>query len=602
MNETSNEAGAGPSRDDGNPIPVQLRNWRFVTVRKNSKAALEKDNFTENNYARDDPKLLNHLANGGNVGLACGPLQVVVDIDPDGIDLKLDEQLDALGPTFIAGTPGVGKRCPGKHYAFVVDKPLSILMLGEKGSIGHVKAGADGRLGSYVVCAPSTIDGHPYKVLAANEVAHITRDQLLDVVGEYVQVPKEVKRTGGHYDLTSMSWNATASHYGFHSPGRIPHPKHGSDTKTNFNILDDHAICSRHTKRYDPIYLVAVMEDVINCGDQLEGDAFKDACAKAVERGLMDEPVYRGRPVSTTPLSGAMVMEVSRSDGRWITSVRDGGDLLVVHGSKTAPWLSDKIMAAIVNKIADATQMNIKSIRPLVSKALASASEKVKEPSGEDLVKKVLEATEGFFIITGSTPSYQVKLGGRLFDLSIAQMNGPPGVLANLWLSAFPTDRITPNGSVWSQVRDAWLTEMAAEREPEDVTDDEVKLEMLAKDLRMKLRAHLYDTPKALALDVGAYVSEDKEVVWVPSAIVGDWKERNGGKWSMSDLSKKCQEADLTVGVTKPHRAFDKLVRAWPFSRVELGFPDGITLRELEADGAVEDDPDEDEEGDEDEE
>lgn len=49
------------------PKQLQKEEFRFVLLGKNSKLPIEEDWQNTNNYRYDDPKLLNHLANGGNM-------------------------------------------------------------------------------------------------------------------------------------------------------------------------------------------------------------------------------------------------------------------------------------------------------------------------------------------------------------------------------------------------------------------------------------------------------------------------------------------------------------------------------------------------------
>lgn len=89
-------------------IPKQLQQpgFRFCLIKRGEKRPFEKNWQNLNNYAYDDPKLLEHLEHGGNYGICCGHGNVVViDID----DPTIAEELVAVLPqTFSVRTGGGG--------------------------------------------------------------------------------------------------------------------------------------------------------------------------------------------------------------------------------------------------------------------------------------------------------------------------------------------------------------------------------------------------------------------------------------------------------------------------------------------------------------
>jgi hypothetical protein len=65
-------------------IPPQLQNpaFRFIRVAAKSKRPIDQDWQETANYQFDSPSLLQHLQDGGNYGIICGPGEVrVLDCD-----------------------------------------------------------------------------------------------------------------------------------------------------------------------------------------------------------------------------------------------------------------------------------------------------------------------------------------------------------------------------------------------------------------------------------------------------------------------------------------------------------------------------------------
>jgi len=56
-----------PVRSIKSPIPEQLRGCRFILVKPKDKPAIERGWQETANYAYDDPRLLQHIAAGGEL-------------------------------------------------------------------------------------------------------------------------------------------------------------------------------------------------------------------------------------------------------------------------------------------------------------------------------------------------------------------------------------------------------------------------------------------------------------------------------------------------------------------------------------------------------
>ena len=99
-------------------IPKQLQQpeFRFILIPRREKRPIEKGWQKEDgaNYRYDDPKLLQHLAKGGNYGVLCGPGGLVV-LDADNVErLEKLGSLKKLPSTFTVRT-GSG----GLHLYFI---------------------------------------------------------------------------------------------------------------------------------------------------------------------------------------------------------------------------------------------------------------------------------------------------------------------------------------------------------------------------------------------------------------------------------------------------------------------------------------------------
>jgi len=99
-------------------IPEQLRDWRFIRLKPRTKEPLENDWATTANYDYDDPRLQEHLANGGNYGVLGGVYKnadhVILDCDDPYLEKLVREKLPN---TFTVRTPS-----GGAHFYFLVKK------------------------------------------------------------------------------------------------------------------------------------------------------------------------------------------------------------------------------------------------------------------------------------------------------------------------------------------------------------------------------------------------------------------------------------------------------------------------------------------------
>ena len=97
-------------------IPSQLCNpyFRFFLVARNGKIPIEPKFNTDNCYMFFEPKLLNHLLRGGNVGVICGYGGLIV-IDFDEVDYQF-QKANLLPKTFTCKSAGKGL----KHFYYIL--------------------------------------------------------------------------------------------------------------------------------------------------------------------------------------------------------------------------------------------------------------------------------------------------------------------------------------------------------------------------------------------------------------------------------------------------------------------------------------------------
>ena len=148
-----------------NPIPHQLcnPNFKFFLAKKNGKIPIEVRWNSDNNYNFFEPKLLNHLAKGGNMGVVTGiGGLIVIDFD----DKAYQDTKDWLLPkTFTVRTAGKGL----KHmYYILLDPMIKKVGIGLEPRVCDIQANRSG-----VVCPPSSINGRFYEVLSDIRIATI---------------------------------------------------------------------------------------------------------------------------------------------------------------------------------------------------------------------------------------------------------------------------------------------------------------------------------------------------------------------------------------------------------------------------------------------
>ena len=293
----SNEKEQTNEENAGIEIPKQLRirGLKFVLLDKQTKKPFELDWNGENNYEYDNPKLLKHLAEGGNYGVLCGTetdegFLVVPDID----DLTIIRDLLKILPkTFTIKTGG-----GGNHYYFFVDELIGKIVLQRAGKhYGEVQS-----TGAQVV-GPTCIhpSGKRYEIVNNIKIKKIPVSKLLLAIAPYreeidlseKEIATEVSGYGNS-DVNSIPINRVINTLKFKKRGselQGPNPWHGSETGMNFcvNIQKNVSHCFRCRVGISPIKAHALNERIIStCKDSLDGEKFKQALESAYDSGLLN--------------------------------------------------------------------------------------------------------------------------------------------------------------------------------------------------------------------------------------------------------------------------------------------------------------------------
>jgi len=279
---SSNRALSDPTRIG---IPEQLRGCQFILVKPKDKPAIEKGWQTTANYAYDDPRLLAHIAAGGNYGVM--PAGGVCILDADKTDRLMEMGvLDRLIETFVVRTgrkDGFGShfylRCPDapaeKH---ILRDPETREDLGDLRGSGHPSfCVGPGSIhpsgGRYEIANDAPLLEIPWAELQALVVAPCTPPQREITVPRIPRTPRSITISDA-LDLRVtdflMPLNPTVR-----DTGEIEgvHPIHGSETGTNLTISADNQEwwCRRHETGGGPLEALAVAEKIIDCADARAG-------------------------------------------------------------------------------------------------------------------------------------------------------------------------------------------------------------------------------------------------------------------------------------------------------------------------------------------
>ena len=172
------------------PKQLQKEGFRFILVKSNDKIPIEKDWQNKNNYKFDDPKLLAHIHNGGNYGIATGHGNIIgVDFD----EQQIQDEIKPLLPKTFTVMSGSGLL----HLYYIVDTPETIKILDEN---NNTLADIQGMKKQLI--APSSIhpNGNAYVIVEDNEIAKTTIAEIKAAFGKYIEPKKDKKKVEQHTD------------------------------------------------------------------------------------------------------------------------------------------------------------------------------------------------------------------------------------------------------------------------------------------------------------------------------------------------------------------------------------------------------------------
>ena len=230
-------------------IPEQLCNpqFRFILINKNQKVPLEKNWNNVNNYMHFEPKLRNHLLNGGNVGVICGHGGLIV-IDFDDADYQLQKS-NLLPKTFTCKSAGKGL----KHFYYILKGDM----------VSKIGIGLDKRLcdiqanKSPITCYPSVIDRKSYDVVNDAPIAEIDYETISRIFeinllkrhlkGEINYEPSPEKVQQSIEMLLSLRVQRKGQN-------RFACPFHESNGSGNLLVYPDGAIKCFHCERFFNIH------------------------------------------------------------------------------------------------------------------------------------------------------------------------------------------------------------------------------------------------------------------------------------------------------------------------------------------------------------
>lgn len=185
-------------------IPKQLQKdcFRFIKV-KDSKAPLEGEWTTKNNYAYNDSSFQSYIKQKKRYGVLCGKGNLVV-IDFDHKDVQ-DEIASQLPKTFTVRSAGKGLL----HLYYLVDRVETIKVLDlNKNTLADIQGH-----GRQVIGANSMLNNKGYEIVDDIDIARIEFNIIKKAFSRYLDKPKQNK---DEYGIKSkISLTSLLSKYGF---------------------------------------------------------------------------------------------------------------------------------------------------------------------------------------------------------------------------------------------------------------------------------------------------------------------------------------------------------------------------------------------------
>ena len=155
-------------------LPKQLKypGFRFCLLKPKEKIPFEMNWQTKNNYKYDNPKLIEHIKNNGNIGIIAGYGNLRI-LDIDNVDYA-QEIFSKLPETFTIKTGN-----NGYHIYFFSDYATNSVL---KNNIGEFRA-----IYMECVCLGIHPNGNKYEVYKDVEIAQIQKEKVKEFLKPYLR-------------------------------------------------------------------------------------------------------------------------------------------------------------------------------------------------------------------------------------------------------------------------------------------------------------------------------------------------------------------------------------------------------------------------------
>lgn len=289
-------------------IPPQLRSdeFRFITIPAGVKGGGNEPGWqTRANYAWHDPRIVAHLAAGGNYGVfpAAGSGITILDAD-DYAGCQAAGLLDSVEfKTFTVETGGSVTDKRKFHFFFRLTPPLAgkFPIHHEGVHIGEIYCQHPDGAKGYVVGAGSVHpSGERYRVAANIPIADVDRTEYAMKMSRLATREKEARReatremirapvpTGENLAdrlglrCSDFLMPNKEKHRGQEVEGE--HPVHGSSTGTNLTLSPDNSWwCRACESGGGPLEALAVAEGIISCNEAGPRCLWPDHWAEVIE-------------------------------------------------------------------------------------------------------------------------------------------------------------------------------------------------------------------------------------------------------------------------------------------------------------------------------
>ena len=278
---------------------------RFIKVRPKSKKALEKGwDDPSNQYLPDDPSLVKHLENGGNVGLVGGRGLLLLDTD----EPETEAIAQGLPLTTMIKSGGAGERYH-RLYISDLDKttPLKLGGVSEK-IYGEIRCN-----GAYVVTVGSIHEttGNLYELYDARPLTFLSEKTIRETFKDYLKLEEKPQETltkriePTPFDdlrLTDICVAYGTTLTGMGEELRGPRPGGTNPSSMTVNTTSNLWFSHPDQKGGGPAELIAVYEGIITISESekgaLRGEAFIKVLEAARRKGLIPDPNETFRQIS----------------------------------------------------------------------------------------------------------------------------------------------------------------------------------------------------------------------------------------------------------------------------------------------------------------